>query len=212
MKRIITNGISYLEPLPGSNHWYWGMDYTGGDLYEAGYLYRDGHPIQCNRGILVHYPDGTIHEPIHTKSGQYLGQPVYFEGQVVLLMADFPNEEIHILSFNDKTEEVSQLAVLPLAIAEGCYDLMLKTAPLLLTRAPQENRFCILWPERREFVLEDCESFILLDGDRMYTEKWYEDPDYREEVLVRDFKTGKVLERIPGTIRSMPDGQKWLLV
>ena len=43
-------------------------------------------------------------------------------------------------------------------------------------------------------------------------EKWYEDPDYREEVLVRDFKTGKVLKRMPGTICSMPDGQKWLLV
>ena len=212
MKRIITNGISYLELLPGSNQWYWGMDYTGGDLYEAVDLYRDGHPIQCNRGILVHYPDGTIYEPIHTKSGQYLGQPVYFEGQVVLLMADFPNEEIQILSFNDKTGEVSQLAVLPLAIAEGCYNLMLKTSPLLLTRAPKENRFCILWPERREFVLEDCENFILLDGDKMYTEKWYEDPDYRDEVLVRDFRTGNVLERIPGTIRPMPDGHNWLLV
>ena len=29
----------------------------------------------------------------------------------------------------------------------------------------------------------------------MYAEKWYEDPDFRDEVLVRDVKTGKVLER-----------------
>lgn len=211
MKRIITNGISYLEPLSGSNQWYWGMDYTGGDLYEAGELYRDGHPIQCNKGILVHYPDGIVYEPVHTKPGQYLGKPVYFDGQVVLLMVDFPKEEIHILSFNDATEKTNQLAVLPLALAEDCYNLMLKTSPILLTRAPQGNRFYILWPERREFVLEDCESFILLDGDRMYTEKWYEDPDYRDEVLVRDFRTGNILERIPGCIWTMPDGEKWLL-
>lgn len=31
MKHIRTNGITYLEPLSGSNEWYWGMDYTSGD-------------------------------------------------------------------------------------------------------------------------------------------------------------------------------------
>lgn len=212
MKRIITDGINYLEPLPGSSEWYWGMDYTGGDLYEAGTLYRDGHPIQRNRGILVHYPDGAVYEPICTKPGQYLGKPAYCGGKVALLMVDFPKEEIHILAFDEATGRTDPMAVLPLSLAEDCYNLMLKTSPLLLTRSPQGNRFYILWPERREFVLEDRESFILLDGDRMYTELWYEDPDYREEVLVRDFKTGKVLERMPGSIWPMPDGQKWLLV
>lgn len=100
---------------------------------------------------------------------------------------------------------------MPLSLAEDCYNLMLKTSPLLLTRSPQENRFFILWPEYREFELEDRESFLLLDGDRMYTEKWYEDPDYRDEVVVRDFATGKVLERMPGSLWPMPDGQNWLL-
>lgn len=69
MKRIITNGINYLEPLTGSSKWYWGMDYTGGDLYEAGDLYRDGHPIQRNRGILVRYPDGIVYEPVRPEPG-----------------------------------------------------------------------------------------------------------------------------------------------
>lgn len=27
MKRIITNGITDLEPLAGSSEWYWGTDY-----------------------------------------------------------------------------------------------------------------------------------------------------------------------------------------
>ena len=27
MKRIITNGITDLEPLAGSSEWYWGADY-----------------------------------------------------------------------------------------------------------------------------------------------------------------------------------------
>lgn len=212
MKRIITNGITYLEPLPGSSEWYWGMDYTGGDLYEAGDLYRDGDPIQCNRGILVHRPQGTVYEPVRPKPGQYLGRPVYHDGRVALLLVDFPKGEIHILDFEETTGKTTPLAVLPLAIAGDCYNLMLKTAPLLLTRSSQDNRFCILWPERREFVLEDRESFILLDGDRMYTERWYEDPGYREEVIVRDFDTGEILERMPGSIWSVPDGENWILV
>lgn len=212
MKRIITNGITYLEPLPGSSEWYWGMDYKGGDLYEAGDLYRDGHPIQRNRGILVRYPEGIVYEPVHPKPGQYLGNPVYYDGKIALLMVDFPKEEIHILTFDEETERANPLAVLPVSLAEDCYNLMLKTSPLILTISTQDNRFCILWPERREFVLEDRESFIALDGDKMYTEIWYEDPDYREETVVRDFATGQILERIPGSIWPMPDGQKWILV
>lgn len=212
MKQIITNGITNLEPLEGSGQWLWGMDYTGGDLYEAGELYRDGHPIQQNRLILVRYPEGTVCEPIRPEPGQYLGKPVYRNGQVVLLLADFPKEEIRILAFAPTAERITPLAVLPLSIAEDCYNLMLRASPLLLTRSPQGNQFHILWPEPREFMLEDRESFVLLDGDRMYTSVWHEDPDYREETLVRDFNTGKILKRMPGCLHAMPDGQNWLLV
>ena len=35
MKRIITNGITNLEPLHGSSEWYWGADYASNELYEA---------------------------------------------------------------------------------------------------------------------------------------------------------------------------------
>lgn len=212
MKRMITHGILDLRPLAGSSEWYWGMDYTGGDLYEAGDLYRDEHPIQRNRLVLIHYPEGTVYEPVRPEPGQYLGVPEYYNGQVALLMVDFPKEKIHILPFDERAGRTTSIAVLPLSLAEDCYNLMLKSSPLLLTRAPQDNRFCILWPERREFMLEDRESFIFLDGDKMYTSIWYEDPDYREEVLVREFATGKVLERMPGILWPMPDGQKWLLV
>ena len=79
-------------------------------------------------------------------------------------------------------------------------------------RQAHDNQFQILWPERRDFAVEDHEYFEFLEGNRLYTSVWYEDPDYREELLVRDYDTGEVLERIPGSIRRMPDGQKWLLV
>ena len=82
MKRIITNGIANLEPLPGSSEWYWGADYASNDLYEAEELFRSGHLIDKNRLVLVHCPEGTLYEPVRTKPGQYLGRPVYHDGQI----------------------------------------------------------------------------------------------------------------------------------
>ena len=212
MKRIITNGITNLEPLPGSREWYWGADYASNDLYEAEELFRSGHPIDKNRLVLVRCPEGTVYEPVCTKPGQYLGRPVYHNGQIVLLLVDFPKEEIRILIFHEAEGTTEPLAVLPLSIVADCYNLMLEASPLMLTRSAHDTQFQIIWPEHRDFAIEDHEIFEFLDGNRLYTSVWYEDPDYREEVLVRDYDTGEVLERIPGSLRSMPDGQNWLLV
>lgn len=211
MKRIATDGITGISLVPGSQEWYWGADYASGDLYEAEELFRSGHPIQKNRLLLIRYPEGTVYEPVPTKPGQYLGSPVCRDGQVILLLVDFPKEKIHILAFDAQTEQTTPLAVLPLSIAEDCYNLMLKAEPLMLTRSAHDNKFQILWPERRDFVMEDHEFFECLEGNRMYTSAWYEDPDYRDEVLVRDYETGEVLERIPGVVWTMPDGRNWLL-
>ena len=49
------------------------------------------------------------------------------------------------------------------------------------------------------------------EGDRLYFCRWVEDPEYREEMVVRSFPTGEVLEVLPGTMWEMPDGQKWIL-
>ena len=212
MKRIITNGIVNLEPLEGSSEWYWGADYASNDLYEAEELFRSGHAIDKNRLILIHRLDGTVYEPVCTKPGQYLGKPVYHNGQIVLLLVDFPKKEIRILIFHAAEGTTEPLAVLPLSIVADCYNLMLEASPLMLTRSAHDNQFQILWPERRDFAIEDHEIFEFLEGNRLYTSVWYEDPDYREELLVRDYDTGELLERIPGNFRRMPDGQKWLLV
>lgn len=212
MKRIITNGITNLDMLPGSSKWYWGTDYTSGDLYEVEELFRSGHPIRRNRLLLVRYPEGEVYEPIRTEPGQYLGRPVYHDGRIVLLLVDFPKAEIYILAFDETAGTTTPLAVLPLSVAEDCYNLMLEVSPLLLTRSGNDNKIQILWPERREFAVEDTEHFAFLAENKLYTSVWYEDPDYREEVLVRDYNTGEILERIPGTFWPMPDGQSWLLV
>ena len=175
-------------------------------------LFRSGHPIRKNRIVLVHRPEGTVYETVHAEPGQYLGRPTYHEGQVALLLVDFPKGEIRILAFHETAGTTEPLAVLPLSIVADCYNLMLEAPPLMLTRSAHDNKFQILWPERRDFAIENHEFFEFLEGNRLYATVWYEDPDYREEVLARDFDTGEVLERIPGSFRQMSDSRRWLLV
>lgn len=73
MKRIVTNGITNLEPLQGSSEWYWGADYASNDLYEAEELFRSGHAIDKNRLVLIHRLGGTVYEPVVTKVGSIWG-------------------------------------------------------------------------------------------------------------------------------------------
>ena len=77
MKEIKTNGIYYLEPLSGTREWYWGSDYTHGDLYEAEKLFYMNHPVKSNRLIFVHYPDGNMVEPVEARKGCYFGSPPF---------------------------------------------------------------------------------------------------------------------------------------
>ena len=100
MKKLDTGGIGYLQAFEGTARWYWGSDYTSGDLYEAEELYRDGHPIDRNRLLLVSYPEGRLEEPVKAAEGQYFGRPAYYEGKIILLLADFREGALRLLAFD----------------------------------------------------------------------------------------------------------------
>ena len=210
IRRINTGGISYLAPLTGSREWYWGTDYASGDLYEAEDLYRDGHRIKQNRLIFVHHPDGHVVEPVPAREGQYFGLPAFDGGDPVILLADFPAGVFRLLRYADASGAVTPIVTLPRSAVEDCYNLMPRTSPLCLTRQRLE-RFQVLWPDRADFAIHPAESFCFRDGDRLFFSRWYEDPDYREEAVVRRLSDGAVLEQYRGSFAEMPDGRQWLL-
>ena len=207
--RIDARGVNYLESMEGTD-WQWGSDYTGGDLYEAEELFRNGHPVKSNRLVFVRCPEPRLYEPIRAREGQYFGRPCFFSGSIYALLVDFTEREILIYRCAADMRAAEVHVRLPLDTVPDCYNLMLHTAPLTLTRQGHENTFQVVWPERGSFPIDASESLDSREGDRLVFSKWYEDPDYREEVVIRRYPTGEVLERADGALMTMPDGQKWL--
>lgn len=211
MKTIKLQGIDYIEPLEGSTEWYWGMNYANGDLYEAEEIFRQGNFPTRHTLLFVHYPDGSVIQPVIAKEGQYFGKPIYYKNHIIILIADFPAGKIEIVEMDELMQQTSILTSLCLSNIKDCYNLMLKTSPLMLTRQSSDNEFQILWPEKIEFAIDDREGFYFRDRKKLYFWKWYEDPDYYEEIVVRQIDSGEIIERIPGSLMVMPDGQKWIL-
>ena len=210
-KKIDTQGITYLELLSGSREWYWGTDYIHGDLYEAEELFRDGYPVSRNKLMFVHDPDGTVVQPVIAQKGQYLGRPICYDGRIAILMVDFPAGQIVVMQFDGALEHMIDLTELPLSAVKNCYNLMLETAPLMVTRQGNEDTFQILWPEQVSFEIGERESFWIRHGDKLYFSTWQEEPEYQEEVIVRKLETGEIIDRFPGSSMTMPDGRLWVL-
>ena len=211
IKRIDTGGIINLELLDDTS-WYWGMDCTGGDLYEAEELLSDKSEVDRTRLIFIHYPDGKVYEPVKAEAGQYFGKPISCEEGVFCLLVDFNKRQIMILKCAADMLSASEYAQLPLDVVPDCFNLMLGKDPLILVRQGFEGTFQVVWPEKGSFTRVAGEDFAFRDGDRLYCTAWHEDPDYREEVVVRKYPSGEIIERFDGALHSMPNQQHWLLL
>lgn len=211
MKSINTKGITYLEKLEGATKWYWGTDYIHGDLYEAEELFNNNHKIKSNTLLFVSYPEGKVIEPIKAQDGQYFGRPIYYNNNIIILLVDFNKQLIRLEQYDDISCEIVNIVSIPLSEVKDCYNLMLNTSPLMLTREGHENKFEIIYPNKMQFQIGNHESFYFRKDDHLYFSVWDEDEEYREEIIIRDINTGDIIEKKAGAITVMPDGQVWLL-
>ncbi len=215
IRSIWTDGICYIEPVPGATStWYFGMEYTQGDLYEAEEIFRQGRPLTGNRLCLVRYPEGEAFFPLPKTEGHYCERPVYLEGSIYMLDVDFPKGLIRIMRFDCSDYQLRVHASLPLSSVKDCYNLQLRIAPLTLARQ-RGSELEIVWPEKIRLSMDEHDSFFMRDGDRLFFNRWHEEGEgerYRfyEETVIRDLE-GRDLEVLSGDILLMPDGQMWHL-
>ncbi len=211
IKPLSTGSINYLELLDAEKNLYWGTDHTSGDLYEAEEIYNSGRGIRSNRLIFVSLADGRVFEPLFAEEGQYFGKPAVWEGRVYFLLVDFEARRILIYRCSEDLRSAEVFVQLSLDEVPDCYNLMLDTAPLVLTRQGPDKRFQVVWPDKGEFELSGTETFDCRDGEVMIFSRWFEDPDYREDTVLRKYPGGEIIETLNGPLMVMKDGKKWLL-
>ena len=211
IRPLRTGSISYLELLDAERNLYWGTDYTSGDLYEAEEIWASGNGIRSNRLIFVSLKDGNVFEPLYAEEGQYFGKPVVWEGRVYFLLVDFEAQLIIIYRCSEDLRTAEVFVQIPLDEVPDCYNLMLDTAPLVLTRQGPDKSFQVVWPDKGSFALGNTETFDCRDGDVLIFTRWFEDPDYREDTVIRRYPDGEVIETLNGPLMVMKDGRKWLL-
>ncbi len=212
MKQINVHGMTCLDPIRGSgDSWFFATNYLNGDLYEAEEIFNQGKEVVSNRLLLVQYPKGIVYEPLRPAENNYFGSPIYDNGAIILLNVHFSERKIRIARFDLNTKETSVLTELPLSAVDDCFNLMLHKSPLMLTRQSAENHFEIIWPEQVEFKIHPRESFDHREKDKLYFSMWYQDPDYREEIVVRSLHDGQMIEKYSGSMKEMPNGEWWHL-
>ena len=210
MKEIDLQGMSFVRPVPdGTTEWYFAIDYAQGDLYEAQEIFERDGEVAGTRLFFVHYPDGEVLVPLAPAKNVAIGEPVYYDGKISFASADFAEGEVRVHQFDCLSRELSVIGRVALSSLKDCFNLRLFEHPLTLTRQGNDGTLELVWPERRVIEIGQRESFFLRDGDKLYLNTWYEDPDYRSETVVRDANTGAVMEVLPGDVQVMPNGDVW---
>ncbi len=209
MKIIETKGINYIEHLAEKSDWYCGNDFKNGDLYEAEESFLETGKCMANRVIFIHQPEGSLVEPIVLTGNQYLGRPTEIDGRIYMLLVDFDRGEAKVIDCGEDFTELQDVCVVALDTLEDCYNLQLHGKKLMLTRQGNDI-FQVIWPEKISFPIGGSEAFLYRKGDQFFFSRWLEDPDYLEEVVVRD-RVGNIEEIISGNIFITPSGEEWVL-
>lgn len=210
IKVINTEGIGNIQKLEGSLTWYWGQDWSCGDLYEAEEVYLSTGRVKGNRFLLIKYPEGEVIEPLPSVENNYFGLPVYDDGRVIFFRVDFANKKIVLYAYTDETKELCVIASLEMELINNCENLLLHRFPTFLSKT--DEQYChILWPEKSSFALEENEVLYKREGKHLFTSKWKEDPSYSEEFLLREYPSGTIVHRQEGILIEMPNFDNWLL-
>lgn len=213
MNIIKIEGISesYPEQVEGTLEWYFCKESKNCfcDLYEAEEIIKSGNIFPGMICHLIHYPEGTVHSPFERKENVYIERPVWDNGKLYFLSVDFTEQKIQIYIYDPDNQSLEMMKELPLGIVEDCYNLMLKVTPLMLCRDANSGIYEIIWPENKRIEIGKTEGLLFRDGEDLYFSEWYENPEYHENVIIRDLYTGKIKEKYPGYLCNLPNGVYW---
>lgn len=208
---IEDENLNSVDFIDGSENWYC-ISASGIDLTDVEDMVKEGRRYEGRSIMLVNFEKGIELMPFEKKENVYINRPIWYEEGFAFLVVDFNAGEIYIYKFSPYSGRKELLAQIPLEGVTSCYNMRLEKSPLTLLRGEYEDDTIeILWPEKMEFKTNGVWSLEFRDGDLFYFTTWYEDPDYRDEMIVMDI-WGNEVEVMDGSLYDLNDGTKCMLV
>lgn len=199
----------YPEKIDETDSWYYGQWTPCSEAYEV-YDFKNKYPGA--RLYFIEYPSGKVFEPIKQEKNVFLERPVYEnkDNSFGIIRYDFNKKNIQVLVFKPEYSSVKILTEMSFSKVGDMINVRLITSPFALVKHDvQGDKVNFIWPKEIQIQFEENEGLDFQNDGKLYTSKWIEDPDYREEIIIRDVKTGEILERSPGYLRRMSDGSAW---
>lgn len=201
----------YPENVKGTDSWYYGQLTPCSEPSEV-ITYNGNYP--GTKLYLISYPSGEVFEPFPQEKDVFLEIPVYERASdsFGILRYDFKNNIMQATQYFPNTGELQILAEFPISTLGDLINVRMIVSPFAVVKYDFiDETVDFLWPKKIRFSYEEHETLDFQFGDKFYCFKWIEDPNYREEVIVRDAKNGNILNRIPGYVRVMPNGEFWIM-
>lgn len=200
----------YPEKIDGTSEWFY-CNLSGGVDVEDILDFQNDYT--GNRLYLIHI-SGKIFEPVKQEKNVYLSEPVYNvdDNAFAIVKFDFNKKIIQILRYDIETDHCSVVGEVPLSKGGDLINVgVLQNSYILVKHENLDDSAVFLYPVEKSLQLEEHEGLYLLNDNKLISFKWIEDPDYREEIIIRDYVTNEIIERKDGFNAIMPNGEFWLL-
>ena len=188
------------------------------DLYDLMEFSRHGG-YQGNELEFYDFETGTVYKPFDKKRNIAYGNPVYLNEFLYFLKADYDNQKVVLYRYWPEivSEEVTELELTEIDL----YNLIIVGNPLYIISQGNDDVFRCYYPIKSSFPLDERESVVLIQDNKIYIEKWIEEGwddenncatdqyKYYNEIIVKDF-AGKIIEKHIGCLNKSSTGDWWI--
>lgn len=199
------------EKIDGTSEWFYCQEPNTIDVEDLLDMEND-FVFEGNQVYLIHIK-GEIFEPIKKEKNVFLSEPVYNydDNAFAIIKYDFNKKTIQIIKYDIEAYNCSVIGEIPLSKGRDLINVrILQNSYILVKHEVLENCTDILYPIEKRIQLEEYEDVFLINDGKLISSKWIEDPDYREEIIIRDYETTKIIDRKDGYISIMPNGEIWM--
>lgn len=214
MKTNQFNGYEklYPESIDGTAEWFYCKRPAFLDVEDL--LETTGDFIFEGNQLFLMNISGRIFEPIPQEHNVFLSKPIYNadDNALAFIKYDFRQKSIQIVKYDMQTDCCRTVGEVPLSKGGDLINIsILQNSYVLVKYELTENVANILYPFEKKIQLEEHESLFLINDGKLISSKWIEDPDYREEIIIRDFETTEITRQKRGYTAIMPNGEIWIL-